>query len=230
MKKFLLLFSLISIILIISISYAKNNVIELQKNDIVETYNYLKDNIPEMDKEFDTKSSYKNKISSLSFTDLYIFETEKLKSNYDPKKETLNITLKLDDVHKCILIKETLMSDKYKATNAFGAEINVVKLDHLGYYISPVNRLRKTDWKYEITPDIAKILKENIRALIFCQLKSQTIKGIPLYINKISYRDLSPTFHSPLESNKILNIIYANISEIWIYDKINNNIIFKQKY
>jgi hypothetical protein len=222
----------LSLILSLTYCYAEesnpssqpNSLFPTETNDIIEVYNEINSKVPKFDKEFDTEQSYKDKALALNFPNQYIFNVEDFNAKYNPEDQILNVSLDYSFFTKRAVIKSIVTTDSYEGTNGLGARIKVHVTNKYRYGIKLTNGMKKGR-KFKLSPEDAKILKENIKIIVFCNIKPSTVS--PYFIFKEGYR-LPPTFDHPYETNEYYYNVSVKVTRLLIFDKSNNSILMDE--
>jgi hypothetical protein len=226
-------------------------------HDLEKLYSELEQKFPKKT-EFETKETYKKRLHSSSYQGIYAFTVQSpITSKYDPERKQLQIDIQASgkynpdqeqeiyrkqiydrDGEACITVKSLNVGSKtYTGTNRFGATVDVKQYQLLSYGIALVNKQRLERDQYSgrgrriafnlmLEPEEAKGLKENLGVLVICRLKPS---GVPEMYTFRSAGGIEPTIKTPLEVIESERLIYADLIEVWIYNRKSGAILSKRK-
>jgi hypothetical protein len=155
-----------------------------------------------------------------------------LSSQYDADSQILKVSFKArvkdfllaDDRPKLSTIdfkNELLERTKYIASNAFGAKAEVTNTysESYGIAFNTDNWLfgnssstfeQSATFNILLSPDRARLLKPNLRALFICKLRE------PWFRHTVSGTD--PTIDRPYETLEGMNYLQVLLNEVWLFD------------
>jgi len=227
-------------------------------NDIEKVYTELSQKMPPKG-EFETTEKYEKRIQSVNIESTFVFlqDSPFWFFSYDTDSRLLTVELHVTSVkaipeHKkadsylyryvwrnFLEVKEIGQETKtYKATNVFGATVEVKKYTGTEYGVVPVNIDFGEDNKIKVnlgmSPEETKEISENqysnLKTLITCKpcivhLTFEKISGVEekyIYIQPPAFEAIycgrEPTFDHPVEIFKIQRCINAKILQILIYN------------
>jgi hypothetical protein len=133
---------------------------------------------------------------------------------------------------KYVAVKELQISrNKYIASNAYGAQIEVTK-ERINYYgICFVNDQNSKDYEnikqieISLAPDEAKELKDNCGVLFVVKLYPS---GTPLTLAREIWYHKEPKYSSPYDITGYKNLINANIISVWVYNIKTGKVYLKK--
>lgn len=218
--------------------------------NIQELYNELstRDIISEKN-EFETTKQFQNRLAKekkstiiglLDNKSIFAFTGEdnsyNLDLNYNADLQKLKLKLNLNDVYgdfygnKSINLKTIRSSRYYKATNGFGAKLDVEEVSITKYKLNTLNIksfIKEGDENslenISLTSDKAKNFKDSnaLKLLFISKLSDPALHS--------DFTRIEPTINKPTDYMYLDYYINVNLQEIWLYDKNTGNILKKIK-
>jgi hypothetical protein len=197
--------------------------------------------------EFETTEEYQTRIKKelgetiyglLTIDNIYAFKPMVgVDTNYDADKQILRATVKPEPIFNPENLRDerltfTIRIDHqnkgvYVGQNPFGAKKEIVKLDLSTYSILPINinefslDCRGLNFRLNMNSNKAKKSKDHVQVLYIGRLTSPFIKS------ESFFKDA--TFDFPMEGINAINYLFFELSEIWLFDEISGEILYKQK-
>lgn len=227
-------------------------------SDIVRLYKSYLNKISLTKDEYETSAQYEKRISDVVTDEIYAFKLDLrsmlLTEAYNADEQKMDITFIAESVDKsnmraAFIIKEIDKgSDSYIGTNAFGAIQKVTQYRGLQYGIALVDKIgrgresflsdhafKKTTFEFNILPEKAKMLKNNIGVLLVCvpSLYKSSInrdlrfKGNDLIFTTSYYSEA--TFDNPTSLSYDRKFVNAEVLAVWVYNIKTGEIVFKKQ-
>lgn len=203
--------------------------------------------------EFETTNEYKTRLIKLNSQAIMgaisnnslialsgDLSTSNFDSTYNADTKVLNIKISLNSVikeyeyelsKKSFLLNSKTSTDYYKASNSYGATVEVEKIY---YWTNEVDILNWKDFIQNKEEDISTNIPMQINSAK--KLKEDTDSFAFLFIGKLGspssfsgFRSKDPKIDDPVEILRHMEYISLNLSEIWLYQKSSGTIIAKIK-
>lgn len=222
---------------------------EFRGEEIVSIIDVMKEHeselkAPEKD-EFETSDAYAKRMASFKPLKLILGDVSpedyylsflpaagyELKYDADQQKLTVDIPEAL--MLSWSVYDETLLNSRsYKASNAFGGEVNVQETNKVRYQLERARYDRETmetdfGGKFEgkfsrdilMHPDQARSWKNNAKILIVCKLREPWFE--------LSNSTSEPRFDSPTAGTTTTYSLHIKLEQIWLYDYYTGKVLKK---
>jgi hypothetical protein len=189
--------------------------------------------------EFETSQQYQERLSvqsskpivgSLNINSVFAFKLDECLSKYDADLNFFALSFDYFLSENNVKIKHDIHDlGSYWGTNAFGASIKVDKSEsiihaifiHNNVFVKRINEAPSPQSNFECTlsigPEIAKLIKSSIQALIICKL-------VEPYISNEIVRS-KPKFDYPYDSNFNNNYLHADVIGIIFYNYSSGEVL-----